>query len=370
MDPEFKERVHILSRSFFGKSLRSTKLKRSLFVCLGAVLFLVALFTFQHASHPLKSSPESSIPQIDLVYTWVNGSDEEWRKSKEEWRSKMFPLHHVRSISSDARFVEHDELKFSLRSAYINLPWIHHIYIVTNGQVPSWLNTSHPKITIVPHAQIMPKTSLPTFNSEAIELTLHNIKPLSELFIYANDDFFFPASLPPSYFFTDTGKAIIRVGQDNISAADEARNIYYANIAYSARLMATRFGTDSTYVHIHNSVPYIKSLLQACSKEFPKDFYNTIHNRFRHRFSVQRHIFAYYMDLRGRVEKIPNKHDGIQDSLVLWINPTQNIVRTVRQVHPNLLCINDRDSADPSQRAQLTLSLAELFPVKAPWELY
>ena len=35
-------------------------------------------------------------------------------------------------------------------------PWVRHVYIVTNGQVPSWLNIDHPRITIVTHAEIFP----------------------------------------------------------------------------------------------------------------------------------------------------------------------------------------------------------------------
>lgn len=37
-------------------------------------------------------------------------------------------------------------------------------------QVPSWLNFSHPQVTIVPHSSIFPDSQhLPTFNSRAIQ---------------------------------------------------------------------------------------------------------------------------------------------------------------------------------------------------------
>ena len=68
------------------------------------------------------------------------------------------------------------------------------MYLVANGQVPTWINLKHPKLTIVPHHVIFPNTShLPTFSSPAIECHLHRIPGLSKKFLYLNDDTFFGA---------------------------------------------------------------------------------------------------------------------------------------------------------------------------------
>ena len=47
-------------------------------------------------------------------------------------------------------------------------------------QVPSWLNLTHPRVTLVPHSSIFsnPEQQLPTFNSNAIQACLHNIPGL------------------------------------------------------------------------------------------------------------------------------------------------------------------------------------------------
>ena len=42
--------------------------------------------------------------------------------------------------SSLRRFADWDELKYSLRSLEKYAPWVRHVYIVTNGQIPSWLD--------------------------------------------------------------------------------------------------------------------------------------------------------------------------------------------------------------------------------------
>jgi UDP-N-acetylglucosamine-lysosomal-enzyme len=48
---------------------------------------------------------------------------------------------------------------------------------VTNGQIPSWLDLDHPRITVVPHEDIfLNQSHLPTFSSPAIETHIHRIK--------------------------------------------------------------------------------------------------------------------------------------------------------------------------------------------------
>ena len=45
-----------------------------------------------------------------------------------------------KEASSLRRFTDWDELKYSLRSLEKYAPWVRHVYIVTNGQIPSWLD--------------------------------------------------------------------------------------------------------------------------------------------------------------------------------------------------------------------------------------
>lgn len=104
---------------------------------------------------------------------------------------------------AEHRFADNDELKYSLRSLEKYAPWIRNVYIVTNGQKPSWLNTSHPKVKLITHEAIFAnKSHLPTFSSPAIEVNLHRIKDLSTRFIYFNDDVLLGAPIWPDDFFT------------------------------------------------------------------------------------------------------------------------------------------------------------------------
>lgn len=172
---------------------------------------------------------------IDAVYTWVNGSDphlyEQIKRVKHELSTKGLSIvdiinnkHSNKTLSSSSssstvnndlkkdkdngeesknRYRDSNELLYSLRSLEKFAPWIRHVYIVTNGQVPTWLNLDFPGVTIIPHEVIFPNVShLPTFSSPAIESHLHRIEGLSKRFIYFNDDVFLGAPIFPDDFFT------------------------------------------------------------------------------------------------------------------------------------------------------------------------
>ena len=134
---------------------------------------------------------------IDFVYLWVDGNDPKWiakrnacigEPSKDEKNCK-------------GRYESNDELKYSLRSLEKYAPWIRKIFIVTDNQVPEWLDTTHPKIQIVDHTEILPAECLPCFNSVIIEHHLHKIPGLSEHFLYGNDDMYFNKPVTPDTFF-------------------------------------------------------------------------------------------------------------------------------------------------------------------------
>jgi len=166
------------------------------------------------------SNDSPCIPKIDIVYTWVNGSDPRQqrmlREAKRLLKGEVFNLCNSTQKEGDnnctkdeetaSRFQDNDELKFSLRSVEKFIPWVNHIYLVTNGQVPNWLNLTHPKLTVVTHAEIFRNQShLPSFSSPAIEANIHRIPGLADRFIYFNDDTMIGNEVWPDDFYTQSG---------------------------------------------------------------------------------------------------------------------------------------------------------------------
>lgn len=154
---------------------------------------------------------------IDVVYTWVNGSDPAWLAEMARYRaleggvnvSALAAAPHSNGTTTSAsanRYRDNDELRFSMRSLAKYAPWVRRIVLVTNGQVPAWLDVSHPRISVVTHAQIFPDAShLPVFSSPAIEVHLHRIPGLSSRFVYFNDDVLLGSDVWPDDFFTRAG---------------------------------------------------------------------------------------------------------------------------------------------------------------------
>ena len=139
---------------------------------------------------------------IDLVYLWVDGSDPIWLEKKQRFIDKK--------INTVGRYQDNGELRYSLRSVEKHIPWIRKIFIVTDDQIPPFVDVNHPKIEIVYHSQIIPKEVLPTFNSNVIDFFIYNIPNLSEHFLYANDDTFVNADLKHSFFFNN-GIPVLRM---------------------------------------------------------------------------------------------------------------------------------------------------------------
>ncbi|XP_054655956.1 N-acetylglucosamine-1-phosphotransferase subunits alpha/beta-like isoform X2 [Dunckerocampus dactyliophorus] len=104
---------------------------------------------------------------------------------------------------SASRFEDNEELRYSLRSVERHAPWVRHVFIVTNGQIPSWLNLDNPRVSVVTHQEIFLNHShLPTFSSPAIESHIHRIPGLSQKFIYLNDDVMFGKDVWPDDFYS------------------------------------------------------------------------------------------------------------------------------------------------------------------------
>jgi hypothetical protein len=145
----------------------------------------------------------NSLLPIDVVYTWVDGSDPQWiARNREALVKNGFP-----EPAKSLRFANHEELRYSMRSIERYMPWVRRIFLVTDHQRPSWLKDGESKVTIVDHSEIFPdRKCLPTFNSTAIEANLHRIPGLGERYVYFNDDMMIGTPFEPEDFFSPDGR--------------------------------------------------------------------------------------------------------------------------------------------------------------------
>lgn len=135
---------------------------------------------------------------IDFVVTWVDMNDPKWQH---EFGSYSGKINNAKNEVSVARFRDHGLLKFWFRGVEKFTPWVRNIHFITSGQQPGWLNLEHPKLKMVNHKDYIPNQYLPCFNSNLIEIYMHQIGGLSEHFVYFNDDFFLINNTPQERFF-------------------------------------------------------------------------------------------------------------------------------------------------------------------------
>jgi hypothetical protein len=332
--------------------------------------------------------------KIDIVYLWVDGADKKWRAEKDKWYQKInnkTPIY--AAANTEDRWRDNDELKYSLRSVAECVPWVNHIYIITGfNQVPKWLNTKHPKITIIPHEQIMPKEALPTFNATAIEMCIPNIPNLSERFLLVNDDMFFNRPLSPSFFFDELGRA--RVFWTSYPCHPTRRkkwlhsvDEYTQTLILSAKIIEDNFGKKLYFGRpAHGIDPYIKSSWQEClgNKKIKEQVDKQIFNKFRTNDEIQRWAFNLYDLVTGRAvfeHAHPRKyfHHKLAKFLYNLIykksaNKSNVTCANVDHACDALLaaptfCINDGPNNNTENLNNNRKFLEERFPHKSPFEI-
>ena len=126
--------------------------------------------------------------EIDFVVTWVDSNDPKWQEEFQKYKGIT-----TTADQSKARYRDWDFFKYWFRSIEKYAPWVHKVYVITNGTFPSWINRDCQKLVLVKHSDYIPQQYLPTFNSRTIEFYMNSIPGLSEHFVYFNDDMYLNA---------------------------------------------------------------------------------------------------------------------------------------------------------------------------------
>jgi hypothetical protein len=273
-------------------------------------------------------------------------------------------------VDSDVpeRFVHRDELRFSLRSVSQFAEFVRHVFLVTDRQVPEWLDTSCPRLTVVDHRDIFGGAgALPTFNSHAIESRLHHIPGLAEHFIYMNDDFLFGRRVLHTNFFHPNGVA--KFFMSHAVLAGESLSVDHA--AYNAAdLLESRFGVRVTNKMKHAPYALRRSALEAMESEFPDAFAATAGHQLRSPDDIPvASSMAHYFGAFTGVA-VPGT---IANAYVDIGRPgyAEMLGRILNSRRYDVICLNDTTSGvlDPDERdATVRRWLETYFPVSGEFE--
>jgi len=344
---------------------------------------------------------------VDVVYTWVNNSDPGWFSKKEHTLKKYNVFHHDKSISGNIRFRNNDELKFSLRSIEKFCPWIRYIYIITDNQTPTWLNTTNNKIKIIDHKELFDnKKCLPTFNAFAIETKLHHINGLSNNFLYLNDDVFIGRSTSQKDFFYKEGKpkiymkykkSILKLIKLRINLSNRMDFInkqllkkfttFQYGVFNSKKLIYDKFKVIFNEYLIHGVKSLNKETLYMIEKEFENASNITAKNQFRDNSDTcptSLHAFylianklnnPLYMYELNRINFINQLYPFVKHNhtfaFVRLTDPTYKLEQKfsiIKKYKPLTFCLNDWPEKNNIKDKIIRDFLLDLFPEKSQYE--
>ena len=323
--------------------------------------------------------------KIDFVITWVDGQDQNWVNKRNYYVSD--------GDNSIVRYRDFGLLKYWFRCVEKYASWVNKIYLITDHQIPSWLNRDNKKLVLVYHEDYIPEEYLPTFNSNVIELFMHLIPELSDSFVYFNDDMFIIDYMKPEDFFLN-GKprdcAILNVlkcdidGITNIVANDlmiinkyfnfneSLKNNFrkWINLKYGKDLIRTLilsiWNTFPSFLEVHLPNSYLKSTFEDVWAVEEELLRKTCENKFRSPTDCNQWLMRYWQLASGefvpRSPKIGKMFSVLEE---------KEIIDCINYQRKKLICINDSEQVVDFEncRNNINQAFVNLLPDKSSFEI-
>ncbi len=324
-------------------------------------------------SAPAYSSPRARFPDdlpVDVVYAWVDGDDPTWRR-----RRAAAAGVHDEPLEAGAleasRFRSRDELRYSLRSLSAYAPWVRHIWLVTDQQVPTWLDRTVPGLTVVDHRELFSEHELPLFNANAIETRLHTIEGLTEHYLYFNDDMLLGRDVAKQDFFASPTVSRFFISKQTLdprTSRDDAPALIRGRL-FTQELVGRHFGVTPLHLFRHTPYPQQRSLMYELEEMFRDHFARTASSTFRAGDDIfPSHWLASHAGyFLGRTVPGPMDYDYFStDELATKPEVFERFANNRCQVY----CLNDAGpAADNLSTEKLHRALDRLLPERSPFEL-
>lgn len=314
---------------------------------------------------------------IDFVVTWVDGSDPQLISKKERFLKK----------EDKERFRDYGIFKYWFRAVEKYASWVHRIYLITDNQIPSWLDISSEKIRVIDHTDIIEAKYLPTFNSNVIELSINNISDLTEHFVVFNDDIFLNDYVKPDDFFDmQTGLPKDIAAQNAIMPIEDFDHITtnnmitvnrrfnkknvllkapfkYFNVKYGywnvLSLCLLPWPRFTRFVDPHIPFSFTRISFQNFISENNDYVEQTMRNRFRSTNDISINGIRYQElalgNFKPRSYRFGKKYDLTQ---------LQSIEKDIKKCKHKVICINDTPKINNADFRISTKRLQKLYSLK------
>lgn len=323
------------------------------------------------------SSGASADPDdaVDAVYTWVDGRGRGFQDALRRYAPAPAPEGDAASARID-RFRDNGELRFSVRSLLRYAPWVRRIHVLTNGQVPSWLDFSSPRVCLVSHRDVFREPGgVPSFNSNAIEMNLHRIPGLARRFLYLNDDVFLGRPVGERDFFLPTRGQTVYLQDTPLPTDPDHGSMRDRSCAHTQAAVDRLWGRPPSPRLLPAHVPqaYDRDRLANLERLLPDEFHRTALHRLRDPNDLVLAV-AYAALLceapeeAGRHEVVVLRDPSPQYRLLMLAgNPLASMraLLAVCRTPPRFFCIND-DMGGAGRHHPVLLLMRALLRVSFP----
>lgn len=289
---------------------------------------------------------KSSSDDIDVVITWVDGSDPEHARR----RALAASTGPITAHSGDIRrWQDNDEISILLASLARNARWVRRIWIVTDRQTPPLTSVNRSfaeRISIVDLTTIFRgyESLLPTFNSLSIEMMLWRIPGLAEQFVYFNDDMFLSRRTRPEDFFID-GKPVLRGRMVDFSITPQSQ--YWMNKENAARAAGM---IGSYFSDAHVAISMKRSVLRKHFDANPEQLLLHAGPKFREDWQLGATYLHSNICVRDGHYAKPRRRDWHTLSVRRCVYDSATVIQSALRVYRDrkrvkLGCINDVEAA-------------------------
>lgn len=324
--------------------------------------------------------------KIDFVITWVDGTDANWLEKK-----KKYTQNNVDLDTSNVRYRDYGTLKFFFRSVERYAPWVHKIYLITDNQVPAWLNLENSKVKVIDHTDFIDDKYLPLFNSNAIEWNMDKIPNLSNTFVYFNDDIVINRAVKAEDFFLNGKPRDFRLYTDIIPTEEfvhivlnndilinsfvknrwPVSNVGLWSIKYRIKRLKNLIFLPQIkksgivgYIEPHGPMAFTKSAFKKAKSIWKIPIEETTSHRFRSLQDVSIWLVRHLQLETGNFVPINDGNNYFND-----IRHLDEIKEYLLKKKSNTICINDIDSDDYLYESiKLNKILSKKFPQKSAFE--
>ncbi len=312
--------------------------------------------------------------QIDAVICWVDGEDPALLQKRMEYAT---PGQLARDdIAAPTRYASRNEITYCVCSLLRNVPFLHAIYIITDGQDPPvWdaVARNFPEnripIRVVDHKEIFRgyEQALPVFCSGALETVMWRIEGLSEWFLYLNDDFAVTAPLTMEDFFCGDRPVVYGYWHRTFTARLEKWWKSRGKLCFRDAMLraADAIGTRRFVRVRHTPRLYHKPVQERFYREHPDLFVQNLSFRFRSPLRLDNN--ALVATLMALEEGAVLRYCGDE---VLYMQPRKSRARFLRDLErcrrledAKFFCVNSLDKFSEEDAARIQTWLARKLDI-------